>query len=161
MQYCLDANIFIEAKNRHYQFDICPGFWDLLDLRKGTIGSVIPVFEELDSGNDELKNWVSARKKTGLFADISDFDVQESFRVIAAHVSSQYQTQYAQPFLDGADPWLIAYAKINDCTVVTGEVISHGAKKVKIPNICEEFGVTYIDCFTMLKSLNVRFVLDF
>jgi hypothetical protein len=39
MAYLLDANIFIEAKNHHYGFDLCPGFWDWLKL-SNTIGPV-------------------------------------------------------------------------------------------------------------------------
>lgn len=31
MAYLLDANVFIQAKNLHYGFDFCPGFWDWLD----------------------------------------------------------------------------------------------------------------------------------
>ena len=30
MSYLLDANVFIEAKNRHYGFDFCPAFWEWL-----------------------------------------------------------------------------------------------------------------------------------
>ena len=29
-KYLLDANAFIESKNRYYGFDICPGFWSSL-----------------------------------------------------------------------------------------------------------------------------------
>ncbi len=32
MAYLLDANVFIDAKNRYYGFDFCPGFWDWVDL---------------------------------------------------------------------------------------------------------------------------------
>jgi hypothetical protein len=28
MAYVLDANIFIEAKQRYYGLDFCPAFWD-------------------------------------------------------------------------------------------------------------------------------------
>ncbi len=28
--YLLDANVFIDAKNRYYGFDIVPAFWDWL-----------------------------------------------------------------------------------------------------------------------------------
>ena len=31
MAYLLDANVFIEGKNRYYGFDFCPGFWDWID----------------------------------------------------------------------------------------------------------------------------------
>jgi len=26
-KYVLDSNIFIQAKNTYYGFDLCPGFW--------------------------------------------------------------------------------------------------------------------------------------
>lgn len=28
--YLLDANVFIQAKNQYYTFQICPGFWESL-----------------------------------------------------------------------------------------------------------------------------------
>ena len=39
----LDANAFIEPKNRFYAFDICPGFWDFVidDFENGNAMSVI------------------------------------------------------------------------------------------------------------------------
>jgi len=107
-----------------------------------------------------LKDWVTKRKEASRFADVSEKAVQESFRDIAVHVNSRYEAHHAGKFLDGADPWLIAYAQVNDCTVVTGEVLAPGAKKVKIPNICEEFGVDYTNGFTMLQSLSACFILQ-
>lgn len=161
MQYCLDANIFIQAKNLYYHFDICPGFWDWLDQQVGTVGSIIPVCEELESGKDKLTDWAKARKAHTFFADTTEIAVQKAFRDIAAHVASRYEPQHAGKFLDGADPWLIAYAQVNDCTVVTSEVfVPLSARKVKIPNICEQFNVHYTDSFTMLKSLRACFILD-
>lgn len=40
MAYLLDTNVFIAAKNLHYGFDICPGFWSWLDQvgRAGIVG---------------------------------------------------------------------------------------------------------------------------
>ena len=29
--YLLDTNVFIEAKNRYYSFDLAPGFWEWLE----------------------------------------------------------------------------------------------------------------------------------
>ena len=28
MSYLLDSDVFIQAKNLHYGFDVCPAFWD-------------------------------------------------------------------------------------------------------------------------------------
>lgn len=70
MKYCLDANIFIQAKNLYYHFDICPGFWDWLDQQAGTVISILPICEELELGDDRLKEWAAARKKSIFFAGI-------------------------------------------------------------------------------------------
>jgi len=29
MDYLVDTNVFIQAKNLHYGFDFCPAFWGL------------------------------------------------------------------------------------------------------------------------------------
>ena len=44
MTYLLDANIFIQAKNLYYNFDICPAFWDWLDRENIVAPSVKTVF---------------------------------------------------------------------------------------------------------------------
>src|SRR5690625_2473328 len=58
-----------------------------------------------------------------------------------------------------ADPWLIATAKAHQYTLVTQETFVHGlntsqpAKAAKIPNVCGDFNVEWIDLFTMLERL--------
>lgn len=51
-QYVLDTNVFIQAKNDYYSFDICPGFWTALK-RHGNIANVLSidrVHAELERG---------------------------------------------------------------------------------------------------------------
>ena len=47
--YLLDANVFIEAKNRYYGLDFCPAFWDWLVMknRAGKVASVKKVADEI------------------------------------------------------------------------------------------------------------------
>ena len=49
MPYLLDSNVFIEAKNNHYGFDICPAFWEWLlkANRNGQEVSILEVAEEI------------------------------------------------------------------------------------------------------------------
>jgi len=47
-----------------------------------------------------------------------------------------------------------------EATLVTKEVFISGTKKVKIPNICEVFGVNYIKTHEMIKLLGNRFILE-
>ena len=90
MQYCLDSNVFIQAKNAHYHFDICPGFWDLLDSKVGIVGSINPVFDELKAGNDELKNWAVNRKDSGFFVDATDPAIQKMIGSISNYVVNNF-----------------------------------------------------------------------
>src|SRR5690348_7002126 len=65
-KYVLDANVFIEAKNKHYGMDFCPAFWDwlLTAQKKGLVCSIEAVLDELkqqpeeDEDEDELSKWV-------------------------------------------------------------------------------------------------------
>ena len=60
-------------------------------------------------------------------------------------------------FASGADGWLIAYAKVNDCVLVTQEVLRPNVKnKVPIPNVCRAFSVPYIDTFEMIRALGIK-----
>jgi hypothetical protein len=160
--FLLDSNIFIEAKNRYYGFDFCPAFWDFLDreIDKTTILTIKEVYNELSHGGDDLANWIKERKDSPFFIPFDDEDTQKEFAKIAQYVVSNFSQAEANKFLDVADPWLIAKAKVLGATIVTQEVLAPAnTKKVKIPNICVHFGVKYINPFDMLKSLEARFIL--
>jgi len=62
-EYLLDANVFIEAKNRYYGFDFCPAFWDWLVMQNltGKVASIEKVADELKVGKDELAIWAEER----------------------------------------------------------------------------------------------------
>jgi hypothetical protein len=59
MNYLLDANTLIEAKNRYYGMTICPGFWQWLLLKNEALAlaSIAPVMDELTKGHDDLAGW--------------------------------------------------------------------------------------------------------
>lgn len=158
-RYCLDANVLVQAKNGPYAFDIVPRFWTWIDemSSRGTIYSTTMVFNELAKGSDELSAWAKERR-VSLFVEPTE-EVQKCLAEIADHVVSKYEAQQAQTFLEGADPWVIAQCKIDSTVVVTQEtLVGFGSKKVKIPNICNEFDVQYLDTYGMMRALGARFV---
>lgn len=160
--FILDSNIFIEAKNRHYGFDFCPAFWDFLDIeiKKTTILTIKEVYNELSKGDDDLANWIKARKDSSFFIPFDDEETQKEFTKIAQYVVNNFSTEQANKFLDVADPWLIAKAKVLGATIVTQEVLApSNTRKVKIPNICVHFGVNYTNPFNMLRALEAKFIL--
>jgi hypothetical protein len=157
--YCLDTNIYIEAKNGPYGFDIAPGFWSWLDrlMQEGNLHSPTAVYEEIMSGKDDLATWVKDRKDSGLFTVPTD-DVQKAFKGIADHVVQNYPPQNSQVFLGGADPWVIALAKASNFIVVSAESYDKNkGKKPKIPNVCEVFDVPCIGIYRMLRDTGARF----
>lgn len=162
-KYLLDANVFIEAKNRYYGFEICPGFWtSLVDLNNNkSVFCIDRIRDELVAQNDDIKDWVENRSPETFFKQTQDQTVFNSFQAMVNWVYSQ--TQFVQAakteFASVADGWLLAYAHANGMTVVTHEEFAPQAKrKVPMPNICLEFGINYVNTFQMLANLNVKFI---
>lgn len=158
-RYCLDTNIFIEANNGPYSRDFHPSFWKWLDemVEKQMIFSSTLVYDELVGGGDELSNWVKKRKDAVFFEE-PDGDAQEFFTDIADYVMRRYPRRYADLFLSGADPWLIAQSKVEGAIVVTHEkLVPANSQKPKIPNISQEFGVDWRNLYEMMRELGAKF----
>ena len=160
VKYILDANIFIEAKNRYYAFNLCPGFWDSL-LHHNSVGnleSIDRVEKELLEGKDNLATW--CKKSTDLFASTDNKFVLADYGDIIQWVQSQERFNDAakSEFSRGIDAWIIAYAKANNAIVVTQEASAPKSRKdVKIPDVCNHFNIKCKSTFDMLKKLGVVF----
>ncbi|WP_218240954.1 DUF4411 family protein [Comamonas fluminis] len=164
MNYLLDSNTLIEAKNRYYRMAVCPAYWAWVQRSHtaGVVASIEPVGAELRRGNDELAEW--AKGQAGLFLPVSDDATQQAFVRVAAHVASQVATMKPgalEDFLGGADPWLLAKAMtIPGAVIVTHEQFNpQTRRKYSIPNVCQAFGVPCIDTFELLGRTDARFVL--
>lgn len=158
-EYWIDTNVFIQAKDGPYAFDIAPGFWSFLDemTAEGRIASSSLVYDELQRTEDDLAEWARARRSAGLFIQ-PDRSTQEAFRRVSDYVTETYAQNQARGFLDAADPWLIAHAMADGGKVVTLEVkVPSDSKRVKIPNVCEFFGVEYLNTYQMLRELGASF----
>lgn len=161
MRYLLDANVFIEAKNRYYGLDFCPAFWDWLVDRntQGLVDSIEKVGDELAAGVDDLAGWAVARGET--FFLPPDQKVLQALAEVGDWVKGQkYHPSAVGTFLQDADYYLVAHARAHRCIVVTHEVASDGAKRVKIPNVCIGVQVKCMTPFEMLRRERARFVLQ-
>ena len=160
--YILDTNVFIQAKNFYYGFDIVPAFWDWLDeeFENGVIVSIKPVYDELVAGKDELADWAKDRKDDGWFIPVDDVDTQIKFAEISQWtVTSDFKEPAKKEFLKVADSLLVAKARERGATIVTHESLYDPKikKKIKIPNVCEEFGIPYMSTFELMRELGARF----
>lgn len=145
-RYVLDANVFIQAHQKYYGFDICPGFWLALIRQHATkkVCSIDRIKTELEELNDDLKKWAKEKAPSTFFKKTADKMVSDTFRKMVNWVQNEHQfTPGAKAeFASDADGWLIAYAKANDLVVVTHEEYAPEVKKkVPIPNVCMEFDV--------------------
>jgi hypothetical protein len=106
--FWLDSNVFMQAKNLYYAFDIAPGFWDVLldSAALGLVGCPMMVYNEIAKGGDDLAVWASgARSACGDFFIEADRGVQNRFSEVAQYVVNSYHPAQAALFLKGADPW--------------------------------------------------------
>ena len=85
-------------------------------------------------------------------------DVIDSYRTIINSVnnSEQYKESAKRKFASSADSWLCAYGLALGETIVTLEKYEVEIKKsVKIPNVCREFGIEYIDLLQFMREIGI------
>jgi hypothetical protein len=156
MAYLLDSDVFIDAKNHYYRFNVCPGFWGWLDhaYKKGVWMSVKKVRDELLEREDRLSLWCKTRSK--MFVDTNEAQTFESMKLLTTWVAENYTDAAQAKFLGGADFYLIAFAHAHKHTVVTTEVAAYGVQ-VKIPNACKAMDVGVVSPFEMLTVEKAKF----
>ena len=155
----IDSSVFMQAARVYYAFDLAPGFWEALVQRaaEGRVLSIDHVMVEIKRGKDALSDWSESAFRHA-FVATTEPDVTAEYTSIMRWVAGnqQFLDSAKAEFADGADGWVVAYAKARGLVVVTQEVLSPGVKrKVPIPNVCEQFGVKWMDTFAMLRALGI------
>jgi len=157
-KYVLDADSFIRSKREHYAFDVCPGYWEALlrHHRLGKVGSISQVRDELTRGNDQLADWAKSHPPETFFEAADDQAIQGAYANVVQWVADHqtYKPSAKRRFMNGADPWLIAFALARNVKLVTYEVPS--PVSVKIPDVAKEFGVQCYPPYVMLRRLEVE-----
>ena len=162
-EFWMDSNSLITPYRGSYPFDRVPQFWDFLKLKaeEGVVGSPELVLEkELTSppsdDPDDLELWAKLLKGS-LFLPV-DGPIQLKYNQVVQHVqtSGRYKQHWIAKFLDGADPWLVAYAMALGGRIVTFEKPEPRAKRPKIPDIAQHFNVRCLTLWDMLNELKFR-----
>lgn len=144
MIYVLDTNVFIVLT--HFYPSAFPSLWTKLDVlaEAGTIVSVREVYNELKQSNDSsfVQEWVERNKR--LFAKPSNAELLVVQQILAMqHFQALISTKALLRGTPVADPFVVAAAKAKRGTVITQE--KHKPNAAKIPNVCECFGVPWMD----------------
>ena len=107
------------------------------------------VLLELRRGGDELYQWAKA-------LDFMFLEPSEEVQQVVSEIVERYPSFVPDESSDGiwADPYVIALAKVNNAIIVTGEKpVGPGAKKPKIPNICQDL---QIECISFLQLIRLE-----
>lgn len=157
-KYCLDANVLIQAWQKYYNPKFCPDYWKILIELGKQERIFIPevVYEEIIRTEDELSKWLKESKIP--------------IKKISEHVTICLQKIYStnpihKNLVDNtkarslADPWVIAHALSENATVVTKEekVTALSSNKIKIPNVCDNMGIRWINDFQFIDEIDVKF----
>ena len=157
-KYCLDANVLIQAWQKYYSPKFCPDYWDVLnDL--GQLGKIfIPqnVFDEIMKTEDELAQWL---KNSNISIKEIDGKVANCLRdIYSANPLHKYLVDNTKQ-RSLADPWVIAHALNENACVVTKEekVTAPNTTRIKIPNVCENMSIRWINDFEFVQEVNIHF----
>lgn len=151
--YLLDSNIMIEAKNRYYAFDICPGFWTWIESchARDRIFSTYAVRDELMKGEDDLTDWVK-RLPSSFFVNRGPGTIRHLTSLAAwANGSDHYLSTAKATFFASADYYLVAQGRETGFTVVTHETASDSKKRIKIPEAAGHLGVRIMNPFQVMR----------
>lgn len=159
-KYIMDANVFITAHRQRYPFDVATSFWEqLVDKAADKILIIEEVQGEILKGKDLLADWYSSQSSNFTVLRIPDQEVIGAYRKIINSVNDneRYTQSAKNEFASIADSWLCAYALAYGSTIVTLETYQAGVKnRVKIPNVCKEFEIRYIDLLQFMREIGIR-----
>ena len=113
------------------------------------------VYDEIVKTEDDLSSWLKD----------SNIPVRKASESVIGNLIEIYKTPAHLKLVDNtknrslADPWVIAHAMDTNSVVVTKEekVTQANSTKVKIPNVCDNVGVRWINDFEFVQELNFRF----
>jgi len=128
MRYCVDTSGWLDGWQRNYPPDVFPTLWRRVEIviESGDIFSSEEVYVELQKKDDEIHDWMKARKEMLV-------PLTESIQTLASELLSEFP-----------DPFVIATAIDKNATVVTGEPITGNLSKPRIPDVCNVRGVRCI-----------------
>jgi len=145
--YSIDTSAILDGWIRYYPPDVFPEVWDRIDklIESGRLIATEEVLEEIKRKDDDVLEW--AEKRRHMFVPI-DEDIQ---RVVKAILKDHPKLIDERKGRSGADPFVIALAKIRGCHVVTGEFPTGGKKRPKIPDVCNAFGIRSFNLLEMFR----------
>jgi hypothetical protein len=153
VRYSLDTSSLVESWRRYYPPDVFPSLWQehLPTLvASGDLRATEEVRTELERQDDELLEWAAAQ--AGLFIEV-DEQVQRGVRDILVTYANLVDANRGR---SGADPFVIALAQVNACSVVTEEK-PRSLLHPKIPDVCAGLGIACVNMLALIREQGWRY----
>lgn len=146
--YCIDSNLIIQGRKHRYPPRRFASLWHNVErlIADGRMRASMMVREELTVAEDEIKEWV--RDQHGLFVPLNKEQtdvvtkIQEDFDDLVDHRKNK----------SGADPFVIALARVRGYTVVTLETMAAPNERTRIPNVCAKYAIPCIDLIGLMDT---------
>lgn len=145
--FCFDTSALIECWSRTYPPDVVPGLWDQMSKAASHRSILSPeeVRHEVQRQDDGLYEWLNSRSY--MFVPLDEPIQLEVRNVLRQHPLLMKATKNR----NGADPFVIATAKVMGLTVVTEE-IGGTEQRPKIPSVCTTLGVPCINTLQFIRE---------
>jgi Domain of unknown function (DUF4411) len=145
-RYCIDTSSIIHWYVEYYSPEILPSLPKRIDdlVKAGRLCSPEAVRDEIKPG-DDLHEW--SKVQTDLFVDENE-DVQREVKRLMA---TYHNPQKPLKGINGADPFVIAMAKINGDTIVVCNEHLGSQENPKIPFVCKAERIECISFQELMK----------
>ena len=162
-----DTNFFIQSHRERYPLDVAKSFWEKVKtlVREQKIISIDKVKDEIYCKEDKIKQWCVENLPDNFFLDTKTQEIMQQYSKVinwANSMRSQYTDKAIEEFSEykNADAWLIVFAltDIDKFTIVTYEASApHSKITIKIPDVCNHFGVKYVNVVGMFRQIGETF----
>lgn len=156
-KYSIDTSAILDAWVRHYPFDLFPSFWsrfNALAAAKECV-AVELINHELNKKDDGCSKWFKENNLDDFFVELND-DVQKAVANMMKNENYQRLVEDRKGVF-GADPFVIALAKVENLIVVTGERANNNIAKPKIPDVCADMGIECINILDFMRKEKWQF----
>ena len=148
MTYSVDTSALMDGWIRYYPKDVFPRIWDAIDelINQEILIASSEVLRELEKQEDELTAWALDRKH--MFIPIDD-DIQVAISEILRDYPRLVDTRRDR---SSGDPWVIALARVRNCSVLTGERSTSKLEKPNIPDVCVDLGIRCVNMLQLFRD---------
>ena len=153
MRYSIDTSAIIECWWRQYPPEVFHTVWIKLEnlIEKNIIIAIDDVLFELEKKEDAIYKWALERRNMFLPHDVR-------IELAGKSIIQNYKRLIDERNIrSGADPWVIALAKVESYAVITDEKPTGNLNKPNIPDVCYALNIPCINMLQLFKEQKWKF----